>query len=372
MSFSLLKRKNSCKAWRVSIRHRIVMSCEPKSSSSPLKAFQTRRSVNALICRDRLSQNGGNAFLTNAWPDSRKGHGGEDPALFPPEVIVAVKALACQLPKELGLPFSRLTHGEIARQAEKQGLVASISGKTIWRWLSQDAIRPWCYRSWIWPRDPDFEQKAGRVLDLYHGVWEGKPLSSDDFVISSDEKTSIQARRRLMPVTAPKRNRFGRVEHEYERKGALAYMAAWDIQQAKVFGLCKKSSGIASFHELVDLVMHKEPYRSARRVFWITDNGSSHRGKSSIERLKSWYPNAVQVHTPIHASWLNQVEIYFSVLQRKVLTPNDFESLEELENRILSFQYEYEKIAKPFEWQFTREDLNKVLAKVDDAAKMAA
>ena len=94
--------------------------------------------------------------------------------------------------------------------------------------------------------------------------------------------------------------------------------------------------------------MSQEPYRSARRVFWITDNGSSHRGQTSIDRLKRWYPNAIQVHTPIHASWLNQVEIYFSVLQRKVLTPNDFESLEDLESRILGCQSIYKKISNKF------------------------
>ena len=162
------------------------------------------------------------------------------------------------------------------------------------------------------------------------------------------------------------------VEHEYERKGALAYMAAWDVQQAKIFGLCKTSTGIDSFHDLVDLVMRQEPYRSARRVFWVTDNGSSHRGQTSINRLKSWYPNAIQIHTPIHASWLNQVEIYFSVLQRKVLTPNDFESLEDLKNRILRFQAKYENVSKPFEWKFTREDLNKLLSKIEDEHKLAA
>ena len=334
--------------------------------------FQIRRSANGLIYPDRLSPNGENASLTNAWRVSKKSHGAGDPALFPPEIIVAVKALACQLPKDLGLPFSKLTHDEIARQAEKQGIVASISGKTVWRWLSKDAIRPWCYRSWIWPRDPDFQQKAARILDLYHGLWEGKPLSSHDLVISSDEKTSIQARRRLKAVTAPTPARYGRVEHEYERMGSLAYMAAWDVQQAKIFGLCRSSTGIDSFRQLVDLVMCKEPYRSAHRVFWITDNGSSHRGQSSIDRLKSWYPNAIQIHTPIHASWLNQVEIYFSVLQRKVLTPNDFESIEDLENRILNFQKIYETIAKPFEWKFTREDMKKVLAKFDDKQKIAA
>jgi len=118
--------------------------------------------------------------------------------------------------------------------------------------------------------------------------------------------------------------------------------------------------------------MQKEPYRSADRVFWVTDNGSSHRGQTSMDRLKSWYPNAVQIHTPIHASWLNQVEIYFSVLQRKVLTPNDFENLSDLQKRISDFQKLYENIAKPFEWKFTREDLKKVMAKYDDKQKLAA
>jgi hypothetical protein len=286
--------------------------------------------------------------------------------------MISIKALACQLPKDLGLPLSKLTHDEIARYAEKQGIVASISGKTVWRWLSKDAIRPWCYRSWIWPRDPDFEPKAARVLDLYHGIWEGKPLGVTDFIISSDEKTSIQARHRLKGTTAPSAGHCGRVEFEYERMGALAYMAAWDVRRAKIFGLCKSATGIDSYGELVDFVMRQEPYRSADRVFWITDNGSSHRGQPSIDRLKSWYPNALQVHTPIHASWLNQVEIYFSVLQRKVLTPNDFESLSELQDRILDFQELYETIAKPFEWKFTREDLKKVMAKFDDTQKLAA
>jgi len=354
------------------IRHNIVMSCGPKLSSLPLRGFQTKKSANGLSCLDRSSPNGENASLTNAWPVSRKGHGAGGLALFPPEIIVAVKALACQLPKQLGLPFSRFTHNEIARQAEKQGIVASISGKTVWRWLSKDAIRPWCYRSWIWPRDPDFEQKAARILDLYQGIWEGKPLDCHDFIISSDEKTSIQARRRLVPVNAPSAGRSGRVEHEYARMGAVAYLAAWDVRQAKIFGLCRDSTGIDSFHDLVDLVMSQEPYRSARRVFWVTDNGSSHRGQRSIDRLERWYPNAIQVHTPIHASWLNQVEIYFSVLQRKVLTPNDFESLVELENRILSFQAEYERVSRPFEWKFTRDDLKKLLSRFHEEQMLAA
>jgi hypothetical protein len=276
-----------------------------------------------------------------------------------------VKALACQLPKDLGLPFSRLSHEDIAQEAVVRGIVASISGTTVWRWLSADAIRPWCHRSWLWPRDPHFEEKAGPILDLYHGRWLGEPLGSDDYVISADEKTSIQARRRLAPTKPCAPRRSARVEFEYERRGALAYMAGWDVHRAKVFGLCTQTTGIESFKSLVELVMKQEPYRSARRVFWITDNGSSHRGQASINRLCEWYPNAVLVHTPVHASWLNQIEIYFSVVQRKLLTPCDFQDLIELEEGLLAFQSRYEQTATPFEWKFTRTDLKRLLAKLE-------
>jgi hypothetical protein len=190
-------------------------------------------------------------------------------------------------------------------------------------------------------------------------------LGTRDFVICADEKTSIQARRRLAPTTPPQAGQAGRVEHEYERVGALAYVAAWawDVHGAKLFGLCRASTRIAMFQELVDLVMTQQPDCSAHRVFWVTDNGSSHRGQASIDRLRRRYPNAILVHTPIHASWLNQVEIYFSILQRGALTPNDFVNLEDLESRILGFQARYETTAVPFDWTFTREDLKGVLAK---------
>jgi len=277
-----------------------------------------------------------------------------------------VKALACQLPRDLGLPFSRLSRGDIAREAVRRGIVASISGSTVWRWLSEDAIRPWGYRSWIFPRDPHFERKAGAVLDLYQGTWQGKPLGEGDYVLCTDEKTSIQARRRLAPTASPRSRRPGRVEHEYERMGALAYSVAWDVHRAKVFGLCQRTTGIEPFRRLVDQVMAKEPYRSARRVFWVADNGSSHRGQASIRRLCKWHSNALLVHTPVHASWLNQAEIYFSVVQRKVLTPNDIENLEELESRLYAFQNHYESVAAPFEWRFTRADLCNLLAKLTD------
>lgn len=296
--------------------------------------------------------------------DSRIDRDADVPGFFPPEIVVEIKALACELPSKQGVPFSRFSHADIAREAVQQGIVASISGATVWRWLNADAIKPWSFRSWIFPRDPQFIQKASPVLDLYQGVWDDVPLGIQDYVISADEKTSIQIRHRIHPGSPPSPHQIRCVEFEYERGGAVAYMAAWDVRRAKLFGMCEDSTGIDSFHRLVDLVMQQEPYRSARRVFWITDNGSSHRGETSVQRLTGWYPNAIQVHTPVHASWLNQIEIYFSIVQRKLLTPNEFPDLTTLENQLLEFQTYYEKIAKPFKWKFTKDDLKRILAKI--------
>jgi len=279
-------------------------------------------------------------------------------------VVVAVKALACELPSRLGVPLSRFHIPDLAAEAVSRGIVAEISGTTIWRWLSEDAIRPWARRSWIFPRDPDFETKAGRVLDLYARRWDGKRLGKRDFVISSDEKTSIQARARIHPTLAPAPGRAMRVEHEYERRGALAYMAAWDVHRAKIIGRCEPTTGIEPFRRLVAQVMSTEPYASARRVFWVVDNGSSHRGQTAADRLHHDWPNATLVSLPVHASWLNQVEIYFSVIQRKVLTPNDFADLAEVQQRLLDFERRYQTAAQPFEWNFTRSDLTKLMARI--------
>lgn len=333
----------------------------PRLYCLPPQALITGTLASAWICRGKLSANGASVFTSSVWLASEISPDEGVQTFFPPEIVVEIKALACEMPSELGLPFSRLSHADIAREAVKRGIVASISGATVWRWLSEDAIKPWSWRSWIFPRDPLFAEKAAPVLDLYQGFWMGEALGPKDYVISADEKTSIQARSRCIKGSSALPHQSRRVEFEYERKGALAYLAAWDVQRAKLFGLLEPATGIESYRKLVNLVMRQEPYRSANRVFWITDNGPSHRGQNSIERLSLWYPNAVQIHTPIHASWLNQIEIYFSVVQRKVLTPNDFSSLAELGERLLQFQTHYEKIAKPFEWKFTIEDLKNIL-----------
>lgn len=287
-------------------------------------------------------------------------------------MVVAIKALACELPHEHGLPLSRLSVAEIKQEAQRRGIVASIGEATLWRWLSEDAIRPWTHRTWIFPRDPAFKDKAGRVLDLYQGLWQGQALAAADCVISTDEKTSIQARRRIHATQPAAPGRAMRVEHEYERTGAWAYLAAWDVRRAKVYGRCEGTTGIAPFERLVAQVMSQEPYRSAPRVFWIMDNGSSHRGQTCVARLRQRWPTIIAAHTPVHASWLNQVEVYFSIIQRKVLTPNDFRSLAELEDRLLRFQDHYAAAARPFQWKFTRENLHALLSKLQAQEQMFA
>ena len=156
------------------------------------------------------------------------------------------------------------------------------------------------------------------------------------------------------------------MEHEYERGGAWAYLAALDVHRAKVFGRCEATTGIAPFGRLVDQVMSQPPYnrRAPCSGSWITAPRIEARHRCGASRSPS---RLVPVHGPVHASWLNQIEIYFSIVQRKVLTPNDFPGLEAVAERLVDFERYYESIARPFEWKFTRADLNALLRACDRA-----
>jgi len=291
--------------------------------------------------------------------------------LFPPSDQALVKAIACEAVSQTKLPLSRLSTKDLASRASA-ALGRTISPSTVWRILDADAIKPWRYKYWIFPRDPQFAEKAGRVLDLYAGLWEDQPLGPDDYIISSDEKTSIQARIRCHPSLPTGPGRPLRIEHEYERGGALQYLAAWDVRRGRVMGRCEAKTGIKPFGRLVKQVMQTEPYRSANRVFWIVDNGSSHRGQAAIRRLRKAYRKAILVHTPVHASWLNQVEIYFSIIQRKVLTPNDFASLEEVEQRLLLYEELSNREPRTFDWRFDRTKLEVLLARLEAKRSLLA
>jgi transposase len=299
-------------------------------------------------------------FVTGRLAGLRDSKRSGRPRRLPDAVRAQVVALACELPATSGVPLSRWSSPELARELAIRCEVR-VSASTVRRWLGEDALKPWQHRSWISIRDPDFAVKAARVLDLYARIWDGQPLGPNDFVICADEKTSIQARCRCHPTLPPGRARMMRIEHEYHRRGALAYLAAWDVHRGQVIGRCEDTTGIEPFARLVEQVMTAEPYASADRVFWITDNGSSHRGQASIDRMAKAWPNAHLIHTPVHASWLDQAEIYFSIVQRKVVAPNDFTDLDEIRARLAEFEIRYNAVAGPYNWRFTRADLDALL-----------
>lgn len=298
---------------------------------------------------------------TLRWTTSRDGAARR---LFPPLDHALVKAVACELVAETKQPLSRQSLADVTARVRKV-LGTPISRSTVWRLLATDAIKPWRYKYWIFPRDPHFADKAGPILDLYAGMWQGAPLGPKDYILSADEKTSIQARRRCHPALPPAPGRAAYIENEYERGGALQYLAAWDVRRGYVMGRCEPTTGIAPFGRLVKQVLAEEPYRSSDRLFWIVDNGSSHRGDASKTRLRQVDSRIILVHTPVHASWLNQVEIYFSIIQRKVLTPNDFADLAAIRLRLALYEELSNHTPTPFQWKFDRAKLTALFAKIE-------
>jgi transposase len=292
--------------------------------------------------------------------------------IFSATATAEVKALACALPAETGVPLARWSCAELAAEAVTRGLVSAVSASTVGRWLAADAIRPWRYRSWIFPRDANFADKAGRVLDLYDRIRDDQPLGENEYVLCADEKTQLQALSRCHPDLPPAPERLRRTEFEYRRGGTLAYLAAYDPHRAHVIGRTAPTTGIAPFGQLVEQVMSVEPYASAARVFWIVDNGSSHQGPHAVLRMRATWPTAELVHLPIHASWLNQIEIFFSIVQRKVIKPGDFTDLDELAERLLAFQDRYNATAEPFDWHYTRKSLDRLLERLTLHEPLAA
>jgi hypothetical protein len=283
--------------------------------------------------------------------------------LFPPYDRALVTAIACETVAETKEPLSRQSLADLTRRVN-QTLDEPMSRSTVWRTLAEDAIKPWQYEHGIFPRDPAFGEKARPILDLYAGEWEGQRLGPKDYVLSGDEKTSIQARKRCHQELPPGEDQPRRIESEYERKGALQYLAFWDVHRGTVLGRCEAKTGIVPFGRLVDDMLATPPYTGAERLFFIVDNGSSHRGKTSIQRMKKRDKRIHLLHTPIHASWLNQVEIYFSIIQRKVLTPNDFADLMAVRVRLALYEELTNRTPKPFKWKFTRQKLDRWLQRI--------
>jgi transposase len=276
----------------------------------------------------------------------------------------AVVALACQLPAATGVPLSRWTGPELLAEITRAGAGGELSVSSVLRILAEHPVKPWQYQSWISPRDPDFAARATVILDLYQGFYQGRRLRPGDRILSVDAKPSIQARSRCCPTAPARRGRPVRIEHEYVRHGALALLAALDVHTGHVSAATPATTGITPFMNLMGQVMSQPEYKDAPRVFVIVDNGSDHRGQAAIKRLHDAWPNAIMIHTPVHASWLNQAEIFFSITQKKVISPNDFASLDELAGTLLAFVDRYNQTARPFNWKFTAADLARLLNRI--------
>ena len=292
------------------------------------------------------------------------------PVTYGPAHRTQVTAVVCETLWKHEQPLSRFAIADLLRVVQEEADLPQLSHSSLGRFLRQDALKPWRYRYWLFPRDPDFVTRACVILDLYTGFWEGQRLGAADYVLSADEK-SIQVLARLHPGLPPTPGQIARVEFEYERLGTVAYHAAWDVFRGQLFGRVAPTTSIATFTELIDLVMGQAPYQTAERVFWIVDGGSAHHRNTFPARLQGQYANAVAVALPVHASWLNQIELYFSIVQRKVLTPLDVASEEMLTQRLLGFQDYYQERAQPFSWKFTTDDLKKRLEAVQEFSLQA-
>jgi transposase len=286
---------------------------------------------------------------------------------FPPEVATYATKLACELPEDARRSLSLWTCGEIARTLERDGIVDTISADTIHRMLASSKLRPWRVHHWLSPRverNEAFRVAVEAIRDLYT-----RDLPRDERVFSLDEKTSIQPRPRKTP-TKPARpdNQPVQVESEYSRAGALHLLAALDTRSGEVIGICRRRKRQIEVIELLEEIEQRVP-RSVRTIWIVCDNVSTHHGKM-VQAWLQKHPRFRMAFTPVHCSWMNQVEQWFSIIQRKRLRVADFADLADLEQSIFAFITEWNEQAHPFAWK--RSSFDKVLAKITPAPAQIA
>lgn len=276
---------------------------------------------------------------------------------FPPAVALHLIKLACELPDRVERSLSLWTCAELARTAVRDGVVEAISPQSVQRILTSCKLKPWRVHHWLSPtiqRDAAFAACVRNICDLYT-----RPLAAHERVLSLDEKTSIQPRCRLHPTRPAKPDGLPvRVEHEDKRAGALHLLASFDTRTGEVIGICRRRKRMSEFIELLEEIDRRTP-ESITAIHLVCDNVITHRGKL----VRAWlaaHPRFLMHHTPVHCSWMNQVEQWFSILQRKRLGVVDFDSLADLESKVESFILEWNAVAHPFNW--TPRSFDKVLA----------
>jgi transposase len=276
---------------------------------------------------------------------------------FPPEIAAHVVKLACERPDDVGRSVSQWFCEDLARQLITEQIVENISSETIRRILANNKLKPWRVHMWLsdkYPRDATFYKTITEIINLYT-----RPLNKDEIVICVDEKTSLQPRLRSMPTKpALPGNRPNLQEHEYKRAGALQLFAAFDTRTGKVYGQCYDRKRQIEFISFLKYLNEKIP-RSIRKIHIIADNVSVHHGKQ-VEKWLETHHRFIFHFTPVHCSWMNQVEQWFSILQRKRFRIIDFVSKDDLCNKIYQFIEEWNEKARPFNW--SKKSVAKVMA----------
>jgi hypothetical protein len=275
--------------------------------------------------------------------------------------------VACELPDNEGRSLSLWTCAELGRTLRESGVVDSISPSSVQRILESHRLKPWRVHHWLSPkvpRDGVFRQQVLELTDLYT-----RPLAPHERVLCLDEKTSLQPRTRTTETRPPQPGPVpAHLEHEYIRKGALNLFAAFDTRSGEVIGLCRRRKRQVEFIELLEEIDRRTP-ASVTLIHIVCDNVSTHHGKL----VRAWLEahSRFQIHfTPVHCSWMNQVEQWFSILQRKRMVAPNFNDLADLEAKIGTFIEEWNQVAHPFAW--TSASFEKILAKVDATLRPTA
>src|SRR6516165_10807321 len=280
---------------------------------------------------------------------------------FPPEVAMYVVKIACERPDELGRSLSQWDGTEIARQLVRDGVVSSISAATVHRILLSHRLKPWRQKMWLSPkvpRDAVVAAQVQEICDLYT-----RPLRPDEVVLCTDEMTSLQPRPRKAKTVPTGPDRPTRVEHEYSRCGALNLFAAFDTRTGKVYGLTAPRKRQAEFIAFLERLDGEIP-EPVTTIHLVLDNLRMHKGKQ-VQAWLAKHPRFVFHHPPVHCSWMNQVEQWFSILQRKRLTIVDFANKAELAEKLHQFIAQWNEKAHPFNW--STKSVAKVMAKCEVA-----
>jgi transposase len=305
-------------------------------------------------------------FGSKGWPACRTVPAQVEPGPFPPAVELYLVRLACELPAASGRSLSQWDCGELAAQLVREHLVAAISGETVRRWLSSHRLKPW--RSHVGlhptaPRDAAFLAQTRAVAEVLT-----RPLAAQEMVLSLDEMTSLQPRPRRVATRPAQPGRPVQVEHEYWRAGALNLFAALDTRSGRVYGRCARRKRQVEYLEFLEQLDRDIP-AAITVIHLLGDNVPVHHGKL----VRAWlarHPRFVTHFTPVHCSWMNPVEQWFSVLRRKRLRHPNFANLTHLATQIHQFIAAWNQTAHPFRWRPA--SFAKIIAKVEAALPRAS